>query len=234
MEPDLLILDCDGVVIDSEVISAETLIALLSGWDIQIDVAFVREHFLGRSFPTVAGCVYDLFGVRLPARFESDYRQRLFETFETDLRLVAGVEALLDHLTVPFCIATSSSPIRVARSLELTGVRARFGDRVFTASEVAHGKPAPDLFLHAARKMNAAPDKCLVVEDSSVGLQAALSAGMHAAWFTGGAHMRKMADTDIEVAGFPKGPHFKVSAFDELFDHAPGIGRRPDGEVHGS
>ncbi|MFK7879549.1 HAD family hydrolase [Roseobacter sp.] len=233
-EPELLILDCDGVVIDSEVISALTLIDLLKGWEIQIDVAFVREHFLGRSFPTVAGSVFELFGVRLPPQFESDYRQRLFDKFETDLRLVDGLETLLDHLVIPFCIATSSSPIRVSRSLHLTGVSARFADRVFTASEVAHGKPAPDLFLHVADKMGVHPDKCLVVEDSSVGLQAALSAQMCTVWFTGASHMRKMTKFGIEIKGFPQGPHFTVGTFEELIAQVPSIGNRADGETHGS
>lgn len=232
-DPDLLILDCDGVVIDSEVISAGILIDLLSVWHIQIDVDFVRRHFLGRSFPTVVGHVFDHFGVHLPAQFESNYRQRLLEKFETDLRLVDGLEALLDRLAVPFCIATSSSPLRVARSLQLTGVSHRFADRVFTASEVKNGKPEPDIFLHVARKMKVAPEKCLVVEDSSVGLQAAVSAGMQAVWFTGASHMRTMRALDIQASSVPQGVHFKVNDFEELLNLVPGIGHRADGEVNG-
>ncbi|MBW4710113.1 HAD family hydrolase [Roseobacter sp. YSTF-M11] len=223
--PDLLILDCDGVVIDSEVISASTLIGLLAKWGINIDTEFVRQHFLGRSFPTVTGSVYELFSVQLPEDFESAYRQRLFKAFETELTLVDGIERLLDRLAIPHCIATSSSPVRVNRSLELTGVRPRFEGRIFTASEVATGKPAPDLFLHVADKMQVAPDKCMVIEDSGVGLEAALSAGMQAVWFTGGSHMRKMDRAEIEVAGFPQGPHLRIDNFEALFEHVPGIMR---------
>ncbi|WP_298917358.1 HAD family hydrolase [uncultured Roseobacter sp.] len=231
--PDLLVLDCDGVVIDSEVISARTLIGLLSQWDIRIDMEFVRQHFLGRSFPTVAGCVYDLFQVRLPNDFEADYRQRLFEAFETELQLVDGIEDLLDALAIPYCVATSSSPLRVTRSLDLTGVLHRFEGRIFTASQVANGKPAPDIFLHVAKTLNVQPGKCLVIEDSGVGLQAALSAGMQAVWFTGGSHMRKMDVTEIEVAGFPQGPHLTIDHFEALFEHVPSMRRGPDGENHG-
>jgi HAD superfamily hydrolase (TIGR01509 family) len=227
-DPKLLILDCDGVLIDSEVISADTLIELLAEYDINIDRAFVRQNFLGRSFPTVKGRVQEHFDILLPERFEADYRARLLARFETDLRLMDGVETMLDTLAIPYCVATSSSPIRVARSLALTGVFARFEGRIFTASEVARGKPAPDLFLHAAARLGVAPEECLVIEDSSVGLQAALSAGMQAIWFTGGTHMAAARHLAIEVPGFPQGPHHRIDNFAALFDQVPAL-RQPQG-----
>lgn len=222
-DPKLLILDCDGVLIDSEVISADTLIELLAEYDINIDRAFVRGHFLGRSFPTVKGLVQKHFDFGLPERFEADYRARLLARFETDLRLMEGVETMLDALAIPNCVATSSSPVRVTRSLELTGVLSRFEGRIFTASEVARGKPAPDLFLHAAARLGVAPMECLVIEDSSVGLQAALSAGMQAIWFTGGAHMAASRHLAIEVPGFPQGPHYRIDSFAALFEQIPSL-----------
>lgn len=220
---ELVIFDCDGVLIDSELISAQTLITLLSDLGIDIDSAFVRQHFLGRSFPTVARFVDDRFAVKLPDSFEKDYRQQLLVNFETDLRLMKGVGNVLDQLCVPYCLATSSSPERTERALRLTGVFERFENRIFTASEVVHGKPAPDLFLHAARRMQILPERCLVIEDSIVGLQAGVAAGMPVLRFTGGSHLADLRDeaSNIVDAADLVVPQF--SKFDDFFDLAPDL-----------
>ncbi len=188
---DLIIFDCDGVLIDSEVLSAEVLISLLAEEGTEIDFDHVRRHFLGRSFPTVAKHIRQEFGLALPDDFESLYRSRLLERFETELRPMPGVSEVLAALTaqhVPICVATSSSPARATRSLAITGLAPAFGESVFTASQVAHGKPAPDLFLFAARQMAADPVRTLVIEDSLAGLDAARAADMAAVHFTGGSH----------------------------------------------
>ena len=187
---DLIIFDCDGVLIDSEVISARMLIAELAGYGVRIDMAFVTRQFLGRSYPTVLREVRDTFGVTLPDRFEADYRARLLTAFRNDLRVMPGVQAALGALTLPYCLATSSSPERLAISLDLTGLTGAFAARSFTASEVARGKPAPDLFLHAAARMGADPARCLVIEDSLTGIRAGIAAGMQVWRFTGGSHLR--------------------------------------------
>ncbi len=189
---DLIIFDCDGVLIDSEVLSAEVLIELLAPHGVRIDFDHVRRHFLGRSFPTVASHIRDELGVALPEGFEAQYRALLLQRFETGLRPMPGIAEVLAALAEagqPFCVATSSSPQRVARSLEITGLTAAFGPRVFTASQVARGKPAPDLFELAAATLNADPARCLVIEDSRPGLEAARAAGMRSLLFTGGSHM---------------------------------------------
>ncbi len=215
----LVIFDCDGVVIDSEIISACTLMELLSRWEINIDAEYVRRNFLGRSFPTVTGIVEQQFGVPLPSDFESDYRRMLLERFETQLRPMPGVMELLGSLQHPYCLATSSSPKRVRRSLELTGLQSSFEGMVFTASEVANGKPAPDLFLHAAATCGVSPDDCLVVEDSDVGLQAARAAGMRVVWFKGGGHMRGNDGKQGELPDPSVRPDFQIYGLSEL----PGI-----------
>ncbi|PYE86168.1 HAD family hydrolase [Pseudoroseicyclus aestuarii] len=189
MAPDLLILDCDGVLIDSEVLSAQVLLALLAERGLTLDAEHVRRHFLGRSFPTVAAHIREAFGLDLPDSFEADYRARLLARFDAELRPMPYVLEVLPRLRVPWCVATSSSPQRTARALQVAGLDA-LHPRVFTASEVARGKPAPDLFEHAARVMGAAPAGCLVVEDSAPGLAAARAAGMAAVHFTGGAHLQ--------------------------------------------
>lgn len=186
--PDLVIFDCDGVLIDSEVISARTLVELAAEAGIVFDAAYVAARFLGRSFPTVARAIAETWGRPLPPGFEAEYRARLLRRFEGELRPTPGAADALRRCAVPSCVATSSSPERARRSLEAAGLAALVG-RVFTASEVARGKPAPDLFLHAARRMGADPARCLVIEDSAPGLRAARAAGMDVAFFAGGSHL---------------------------------------------
>ena len=192
MDIGLVIFDCDGVLIDSEVISARVLVELAAESGIRFDTAHVAEHFLGRSFPTVARSIREGFGRDLPETFEAEYRSRLLHRFETELRPTSGIHDLLRRLAVPACVATSSSPPRAARSLDLAGL-APLLPRVFTASLVPRGKPAPDLFLHAAREMGVGPTRCLVIEDSRPGIEAARAAGMEVALFTGGSHLRGRA-----------------------------------------
>jgi HAD superfamily hydrolase (TIGR01509 family) len=188
--PDLIIFDCDGVLIDSEIISAKMLIAELAGYGVAMDMAFVGRHFLGRSYPVVLAEVRDRWGVALPDRFEADYRARLLAAFETQLTVMPGVRETIAALAVPYCLATSSSPERLRRSMEITGLAPLFAGTAFTASEVRHGKPAPDLFLHAARQMQASPARCVVIEDSLNGVRAGLAAGMEVWRFTGGSHFQ--------------------------------------------
>ncbi|MTD98843.1 HAD-IA family hydrolase [Paracoccus sp. YIM 132242] len=186
----LIIFDCDGVIADSEVLSASVLIDQLAGLGIVMTPADVRRDFLGRSFPTVAQTIRERFGQPLPDRFEADYRARLLDRFAAELGPTPGFMAMLDALAVPACIATSSSPERAGRTLEVLGLADRFAGRVFTASLVRHGKPAPDLFLLAADRMGCAPENTLVIEDSSPGIAAGLAAGMPVLHYAGGAHLR--------------------------------------------
>lgn len=188
-DTELVIFDCDGVLVDSEPISSAVLIDELAALGVAITADYVRDHCLGRSFPTVAKSIRESFAVPLPEDFEQRYRRSLLARFETELRPTPGIEALLARLIPARCVATSSSPPRVARSLEITGLAPLFGN-VFTASQVARGKPAPDLFLFAAERMGAAPGRTLVIEDSRPGVDAAIAAGMGVLVFTGGGHMR--------------------------------------------
>ncbi len=187
---DLIIFDCDGVLIDSEIISAQMLIDALAALGVQIDLTYVARHFLGRSYPTVMETIRREFNLILPPEFEEEYRARLLARFEQDLRIMPHVAEVLARLKLPFCIATSSSPMRAAKSLALVGLGHLAGPRLFTSTMVARGKPAPDLFLHAAAQMGADPARCLVIEDSLTGVRAALAAGMPVWRFTGGSHLK--------------------------------------------
>lgn len=187
---ELVIFDCDGVLIDSEVISGKVLIALLADLGVEIDFAYVQRNFIGRSFQKVAAEIADRFGLSLPHDFEATYRAKLLKAFETQLQPTSGIVDLLSALNVKHCVATSSSPERVGRSLQITDLRRFFADNVFTASLVKNGKPAPDLFLLAAKKMGVGPENCLVIEDSVPGIQAALNAQMSVYHYAGGSHLR--------------------------------------------
>jgi HAD superfamily hydrolase (TIGR01509 family) len=184
----LVIFDCDGVLIDSEIISATALVEELGRHGVAIEMSHVLEHFIGHPYAVVASKIAAVAGAPLPASFETDYRARLLLRFDAELRAMPGIIGVLDNLVVPFCAATSSHPERAQRSLRAAGLSEHFGGRVYTVSMVARPKPAPDLFLHAARAMQVDPKHCLVIEDSDLGIAAAQAAGMTAWQFTGGSH----------------------------------------------
>ncbi len=190
---DLIIFDCDGVLIDSEVISANMLVAELAEHGVKIDLSYVARNFLGRSYPTVISQIRQEFGLQLSDNFEAAYRQRLLDAFATDLKIIPGVEDVLNRLCVPYCLATSSSPSRLKMSLEIVGLTEAFDGRTTTASEVANGKPAPDLFLLVAQKSGVDPRRCLVIEDSFAGIKAAKAANMQTWRFRGGSHLQDIA-----------------------------------------
>ncbi|MFY8325355.1 HAD family hydrolase [Pseudoalteromonas sp. ZZD1] len=187
---ELVIFDCDGVVIDSEVLSARVLIDMLKDFNINIDMHYVQRHFLGCSFKSVSEKIATAFEVNLPHQFESDYRHTLVTMFAEHLQPTAGIKNILLNLNVPFCIATSSSLQRTQKALHAVKFDSLF-TKIFTSEEVTLGKPAPDLFLHAANQMGVLPQNCLVIEDSSAGIQAAISANMQVMHYFGGQHLEK-------------------------------------------
>lgn len=220
MSFDLIIFDCDGVLIDSEIISARMLVAELGALGVRIDLDYVAHNFLGRSYPVVMQQIREDFALDLAPEFETLYRQRLLRAFEADLRVIPHVADVLDRLTLPWCVATSSSPERAARSLAIAGLSERCASRLFTSTMVARGKPAPDLFLHAAATMGGAdPARCLVIEDSLNGIRAARAAHMPVWRFTGGTHLGVAAKPEPPDAA----PDLRFSSFAAFFDLHPGL-----------
>ncbi len=186
----IVIFDCDGVLVDSEMLSASVLMGMMAEIGLPITPEIFQSDFLGRSFANAAAQAEKRFGRHMPGDFQLRYRERLLERMRTDLKAMAGVVEVLDKMLVPYALATSSSPQRLALSLELSGLASFFAGRCSTASEVRNGKPAPDLFLLAAERMGATVEQCLVLEDSEMGVRAALAAGMETWHFAGGAHVR--------------------------------------------
>lgn len=219
MDFDLVIFDCDGVLIDSEMISAQMLIAELAEHGIEVDLAYVARHFLGRSYPVVLSQIRAEFGIALPEQFEADYRARLLASFQCDLSVMPGVTEVIDALDRPFALATSSSPPRLEMSLRIAGLSERFSGRAYTSALVTHGKPAPDLFLHTARQMGADPARCLVIEDSLNGVLAGLAAGMHVCRFIGGSHLGPGTPEEPADAR----PHARIANFADFFKTYPSL-----------
>jgi HAD superfamily hydrolase (TIGR01509 family) len=185
-EPELVIFDCDGVLVDSEKIAVRIDVAMLAdlGWPMSQDE--VVERFVGRSYADMARDIAEHLGRPLPDGWNEPYRRLYREAFERELAPVDGVVEALDALTLPSCVASGTSHSGLRHTLGLTGLYERFAGRIFSASEVARGKPAPDLFLHAARTLGADPRRCVVVEDSRYGVEAARAAGMRVFGYCGG------------------------------------------------
>lgn len=191
--PALVIFDCDGVLVDSEPLSIRVLIESVRAKGLELDQETGYERFLGRSLATICKELETTFGVTLDAADLEALRRRLYASFAAGLQPIPGVDVALSRLRAPFCVASSSQPERIELSLKVTGLWPHFEGRLFSATMVARGKPAPDLFELAAASMGHAPAASVVVEDSPVGIEAARAAGMRVVGFLGGSHARRPA-----------------------------------------
>jgi HAD superfamily hydrolase (TIGR01509 family) len=182
----LVIFDCDGVLVDSERIAVRVEAEFLAelGWP--LTEAEIVERFMGRTAEYMDEAIEARLGSRLPGDWKDQFQRRYREAYAADLRPVDGIVEVLDQLTVPTCVASSGSHDKLRLTLGHTGLYGRFEGRIFSGYEVANGKPAPDLFLHAASRMGVDPAGCAVVEDSRWGVEAARAAGMRAFGYAGG------------------------------------------------
>jgi HAD superfamily hydrolase (TIGR01509 family) len=185
---ELIIFDCDGVLLDSELISCECTVAAFQALGFQIDTHTVFTRFLGIPRRDMVRQIA-AEGYPVGEDFTEKLEHTIIEAFEHRLRSIPGIEQALSRLELPRCIISSSPVSYVRRGLELTKLAIFFEPHIFSASMVKHGKPAPDLFLYAAKQMRVAPERCLVIEDASSGVKAANVAGMPVFWFLGGSHI---------------------------------------------
>ena len=189
--PALVIFDCDGVLVDSELIASRELATFLTDLGRPTTAEECRETFTGLSIQSVGDKVRDEWGVDLPDDFVQQLRARDAIAFERDLTAIPNIEAALDAVDnagMTKCVASSGTPEKIRHSLNITGLIERFDGHLFSASQVKRGKPAPDLFLHAADVMGANPQHCVVIEDSPAGIEGAKAAGMRVLGFAGGGH----------------------------------------------
>jgi HAD superfamily hydrolase (TIGR01509 family) len=198
----LLIFDCDGVLVDSEPLACQVDADVLTGLGLPYTADDIARQFVGKSMKDMIARIEAERGCTLPVDFAEQINRALFARFETELKPIAGVREAILSLPHPRCVASSSVPERIALSLRVTGLADLF-ENIFSATQVARGKPAPDLFLHAASQMGVSPEECLVIEDSPAGVQASLAAKMRVIGFTGGGHCGPEHAERLRQAGAP-------------------------------
>ena len=197
----LLIFDCDGVLVDSEHLACAALAEVMTtlGHSMTADEAMLA--FAGRSLKDVLARAERLLSRPIPKDLGEQAAVQLMARFRRELQAVAGVKEAIAALPYRRCVASSSDPGRLTLSLDVTGLSALFGNNVFSAVEVANGKPAPDLFLLAARRLGEDPSSCIVIEDSVLGVEAAGAAGMAAIGFAGASHANQGLAERLAAAG---------------------------------
>jgi HAD superfamily hydrolase (TIGR01509 family) len=174
----LIIFDCDGVLVNSEPISNRILAEVLTENGLPMSVESCYEHFMGRTMSDCVRILETRFGHTAGADFADVVRRRTLDALRREVEPVAGISEALDRIQVPVCVASSGQLVKMRTTLQRTGLLERFEDRLFSAAGLARGKPHPDIFLHAARALGAEPVSCAVVEDTPVGVEAGVAAGM--------------------------------------------------------
>ena len=206
---DLVIFDCDGVLVDSEFIAGQVLSTFLAERGLDLSPLDCQHRFMGKSLESVKEQIETEHTLALPDDFPEQIRARDKVKFETDLTAIDGFPDVFARLDVPFCVASSGSMEKMQTTLGLTGLWAYVHPRIYSARLVGRSKPWPDLFLHAARDMGVTPENCLVIEDSPTGVEAGKRAGMTVWGFTGGKHCGEDHAARLRDAG-------AVRTFDDM------------------
>ena len=202
VQAELVIFDCDGVLVDSEVLAVRVESALLTEAGFALSPEEISDSYVGLSYASMMASIAERFGRPVPAELGELVQQRVIDAFPAELEPVAGMPAFLDTLEAPRCVASSSDLDRVRLSLDLTGLLGAFAeDRLFSAQMVDRGKPEPDLFLHAAQTCAVSPHRCVVVEDSPHGVEAGVAAGMRVIGLVAGAHCPPSLPDRLLAAG---------------------------------
>lgn len=201
MHFDLVIFDCDGVLVDSEVISCRAHAEMLTRYGYPITEEQVLHRFLGVSDREARMLIEGETGKPLPADFELQVKQATLKRYADDLKPIAGVADAIAAIDLPKCVASSGTPEKIRHGLESAGLYRQFAPHIFSASQVLRGKPAPDLFLFAAEQMGVAPKRCVVIEDSVAGVTGAVMAGMTVLGFHGGSHCQPGHAGKLRAAG---------------------------------
>jgi len=206
---DLVIFDCDGVLVDSEPIANRELASALSEAGLPTTPESSMRDYMGLSWPAAHALFERRLGRALPADFEAGFWRRLDGALRAELQAVPGIHAALDAIATPTCVASSGRLDKMRVTLGITGLWDRFEGRIFCAADVARAKPFPDLFLHAAERMRALPARCVVVEDSPRGVQAGVAAGMRVFGYAARSDARELASAGAQ-------PFFDMSELPKL------------------
>jgi len=174
----LVIFDCDGVLVDSERIANRIFAAMLNELGLAVTLEDMFEKFVGHSMRQCVEMIEQMLGRPVPANFVDELQSRTRVALEAELKATPGIEEALDSIRVPFCVASSGDHRKMRTTLGITGLLPRFEGRLFSVTEVARGKPFPDVFLLAAGRLGVDPAACAVVEDTPIGVSAGVAAGM--------------------------------------------------------
>lgn len=198
---DLIIFDCDGVLLDSEIIACTADAEAYSQLGYQISMEEFARRFAGIPDEAVDAILSNEMATTLPPNFRADIKNAVLKKYRTELQAVEGARKLLSAVKTNKCIASSASPAKLALGLIETDLYELVYPNIFSAQLVKRGKPHPDIFLYAATKMNVPPNRCVVIEDSVAGVTAARAAGMECIGFTGGSHCFEGHSKSLEMAG---------------------------------
>ena len=179
----LVIFDCDGVLVDSERITNRVFCAMLNELGLSLTLEDMFEHFVGLSMPQCVELITGMLGTPPPVDFLPTLRQRSDAALKAQVVPIAGVGHVLDSIRVPFCVASSGDHDKIRLTLRATGLLEKFANNIYSVADVERPKPAPDIFLHAARQMAVNPAECVVIEDTPTGVRAGVAAGMHVLGF---------------------------------------------------
>tara|TARA_Y100000034_G_scaffold137038_1_gene219163 strand:- start:96202 stop:96846 length:645 start_codon:yes stop_codon:yes gene_type:complete len=204
-----IIFDCDGVLVDSEPIANKMLIDMADELGVAISMDFAIDHFVGKSLYTCMKVIEDLGSFKLPTTFEKEFRRRSFDRFERELQPIPGIVGLVSSLEIPFCVASSGPLNKIELNLQLTGLFDYFKGKLFSCYQVQKWKPAPDVFLLAAKTMGFEPKDCLVIEDSIAGITGAKNGG-----FSVIAYENDFNKKLIQSVGVPK-----ITAMKDVLTH---------------
>lgn len=198
----LLIFDCDGVLVDSELLEHSVDAELLKPFGCASSAEELLDRFVGIARRDMYEVVFAELKCEMPEGLLDEREKRVWRLCEADLKVIPGVSNALDALEgVDKCVASSSLPAKLRLKLDATGLTHHFAPHIFSTALVPHGKPAPDIYLHAARSVGHLPEACVVVEDSPHGIAGARAAGMPAIGFTGGSHANASLADSLRAAG---------------------------------
>lgn len=191
---ELVIFDCDGVLVDSERIANQIFCAMLNELGMSVSLQDMFEHFVGLSMPQCVALVTKMHGKPPPDTFVSELQQRTAVALSEQIKPIAGVPEALATLSIPYCVASSGDHEKIRLTLGATGLLPHFDGRIFSVVDVGKPKPAPDVFLLAACKLGIPPSRCVVVEDTPTGVRAGVAAGMYVLGFCANTPEHRLRD----------------------------------------
>ena len=196
---ELVIFDCDGVLVDSERITNIVFAEMLNELGMDVTLEDMFADFVGNSMAVCLGIIEARLGRPVPRDFVAEYKQRTRAAWSVQLKPVAGIEDVLEEIDIPYCVASSGEHEKMRLTLGITGLLDKFEGRLFSVTEVKRGKPHADVFLHAAERMGASPARAAVVEDTEIGIRAGVAAGMAVFGYAELSDPKRLADAGAVV-----------------------------------